>query len=124
MIKTIPLILLPRFEFPRMKRQVSKKMRWVWKREHEISSYIHSIMSAPVIFGGHYQSKTKLLFNCLFLSVYLFVAIWRLSRLLFLSIIPPVYHDILATGFSPSFENKLSYSSLFHSFSVFVPYRY
>ena len=106
MIKIIPPILLPRFEFPHMKRQVSKKMRWVWKREHETSLYIHSIMSAPVIFGGRYQSKTKLLFTCLSLSVYLFVAIWRLFRLLFLSIIPPVYHDILAIGFSPSFEKK------------------
>ena len=101
MIKTITPILLPRFEFPRMKRQVSKKMRWVWKKEHEISLYILSIMSAPVIFGGQHQSKIKLLFNCLSL-----VTIWRLSRLLFLSIIPPVYHDILAIGFSPSFEKK------------------
>ena len=65
-------------------------------------------MSAPVIFGGQYQSKIKLLFNCLSP-----VTIWRLSRLLFLSIIPPVYHDILAIGFSPSFEKKWSYCSLF-----------
>ena len=40
-------LLLSRFEFPRMKRQVSKKMRWVWKREHEISLYIHS--SCPLL---------------------------------------------------------------------------